>query len=293
MIRELKTLMAVAREGTFAGAGEKIGLTQAAVSAQMQRLEAELGMALFDRTGRSALLNAAGRQTLVQAQELVRLYGALGSAPVGHAPAALVGIGAIASAQRSVLPDVLARFHRQCEGCRTRVVPGVSVSLVDQVDAGDLDMAVIIRPPFSVQADLRWTTLASEPFRLLVPRRLAGGDWAGILASEPFVRYDRVSFGGRQVERFLRASHLAVREVCEVDELEAIVALVAKGVGVALVPETVTHRRWPAAVCAIDLGQHTFHREIGLVHRSQRHLGEPARQLAQLVCAAYRALDAG
>ena len=55
MIRELKTFIAVAREGTFAAAGQKIGLTQAAVSAQMQRLEAELGFVLFDRTGRSAL----------------------------------------------------------------------------------------------------------------------------------------------------------------------------------------------------------------------------------------------
>ncbi|MGJ7568171.1 LysR family transcriptional regulator [Variovorax sp. GB1R11] len=292
MIRELKTLIAVANEGTFSGAGEKIGLTQAAVSAQMQRLEAELGVALFDRTGRSALLNAAGRQTLAQAQELLRLYGNLGADPVGQASTALVSIGAIASAQRSVLPDVLARFHRQREGGRTRVIPGVSMSLADQVDAGELDMAVIIRPPFSMHGDLRWTTLASEPFRLLVPRQLAGDDWAAILSSQPFVRYDRASFGGRQVERFLRASHLEVRDVCEVDELEAIVALVAKGVGVALVPETVTHRRWPAAVRAIDLGHHTFHREIGLVHRSRRDLGDAARELAQGVCAAYQVLDA-
>ena len=58
MIRELKTLVAVAREGTFAAAGQKIGLTQAAVSAQMQRLEGELGFELFDRSGRSARLNS-------------------------------------------------------------------------------------------------------------------------------------------------------------------------------------------------------------------------------------------
>ena len=44
MIKELKTLIAVAREGTFAAAGNRIGLTQAAVSAQIQRLEAELGV---------------------------------------------------------------------------------------------------------------------------------------------------------------------------------------------------------------------------------------------------------
>src|SRR3954463_4953231 len=83
MIRELKTLLAVAREGTFAAAGDKIGLTQAAVSAQMQRLENELGFTLFDRTARAARLNPRGHQVLEQAQELMRLYGNLGSRKSG------------------------------------------------------------------------------------------------------------------------------------------------------------------------------------------------------------------
>src|ERR1700756_3013734 len=105
MIRELKTLIAVAREGTFASAGDKIGLTQAAVSAQMQRLEAELGCELFDRKGRAAHLNKTGQQILLQAQELIRLYNNLGSTPVGRPASVLVSIGAIASVQRSLLPD--------------------------------------------------------------------------------------------------------------------------------------------------------------------------------------------
>jgi DNA-binding transcriptional LysR family regulator len=287
MIRELKTLVAVAREGTFAAAGQKIGLTQAAVSAQMQRLEGELGFELFDRSGRSARLNSMGHQTLAQAQELIRLYNNLGSRHVGHPATVFVNIGAIASVQRSLLPDVLARFHKQCPGCRTRVIPGLSMELINQVDAGEIDMAAIIRPPFALQSDLRWTTLVHEPFRLLVPRHVEGDDWAELLSSHPFVRYDRASFGGRQVDRFLRAAHLSVQEVCEVDELDAIVRLVANGVGVALVPQTATLRRWPAAVRAIDLGHHTFHRDIGLVHRTSRSLSEPARLLAQLVCNAY------
>ena len=287
MIRELKTLVAVAREGTFAAAGQKIGLTQAAVSAQMQRLEGELGFELFDRTGRAAKLNSMGQQTLAQAQELIRLYNGLGSRHVGRAATVLVNIGAIASVQRSLLPDVLAKFHKQCRGCHTRVIPGLSMDLINQVDAGEIDMAAVIRPPFSLQSDLRWTTLVHEPFRLLVPRQVDGDDWAELIASQPFVRYDRASFGGRQVDRFLRAAHLSVQQVCEVDELDAIVRLVANGVGVALVPQTATHRRWPAAVRAIDLGHHTFHRDIGLVHRASRSLSEPARLLAQLVCSAY------
>ncbi|HSW03775.1 LysR family transcriptional regulator [Aquabacterium sp.] len=287
MIRELKTLIAVAREGTFAAAGEQIGLTQAAVSAQMQRLEAELGFPLFDRTGRSARLNAMGHQTLAQAQELVRLYSTLGSSDAGLQATGLLNIGAISSVQRSLLPDALGKFHKQLPGCRTRVVPGLSMGLLNLVDAGEIDMAAIIRPPFSLQSDLRWSTLAHEPFRLLVPRHVDGDDWAELLASQPFVRYDRASFGGRQVDRFLRAAHLSVQQVCELDELDAIVRLVANGVGIALVPQTATHRRWPAAVRAIDLGSHTFHRDIGLVHRASRSLSEPARLLAQLVCNAY------
>ena len=287
MIRELKTFVAVAREGTFAAAGHRVGLTQAAVSAQMQRLEAELGFALFDRTARAARLNAMGQQTLEQAQELIRLYDNLGSRRAGRPATARVQIGAIASVQRSLLPGALVRFRRQMPASRTRVVPGLSMELLDLVDAGEIDMAAIIRPPYSLHGDLRWTTLVHEPFRLLVPRHVESDDWAALLSSQPFVRYDRASFGGRQVDRFLRAAHLVVQEVCELDEQDAIVRLVAAGAGIALVPETASDRRWPAAVRSIDLGAQTFHRDIGLVHRPIDSLSEPARLLAQLVQTAY------
>ncbi len=87
MIKELKTFIAVAREGTFTAAGDRIGLTQAAVSAQIHRLEAELGVELFDRSGRSAQLNAIGLQALQQAKDLIRMYEGLGaSLPGAGAP---------------------------------------------------------------------------------------------------------------------------------------------------------------------------------------------------------------
>uniref|UniRef100_UPI0017A339A4 LysR family transcriptional regulator n=1 Tax=Ramlibacter sp. TaxID=1917967 RepID=UPI0017A339A4 len=257
MIRELKTFTAVAREGTFAGAGARIGLTQAAVSAQMQRLEAELGLSLFDRTARSARINATGQRVLAQAQDMLRLYEQLGEGAQAEAGAAVLAIGAIASVQRAVLPEVLARVRRQLPECRVRVVPGVSMELLDRVDTGEIEVAAIIRPPFPLHSDLRWTTLAREPFRLLVPRQAKGDDWAALLSAHPFIRYDRASFGGRQVDRFLRGVELTVREACELDELEAIVRLVAVGAGVALVPEVAPHKRWPAGVRAIDLKRHT------------------------------------
>jgi DNA-binding transcriptional LysR family regulator len=195
----------------------------------------------------------------------------------------LVNIGAIASVQRSYLPDALAKFHQHCPQCRTRVVPGLSMEMVNLVDAGEIDMAVIIRPPFSLQSDLRWTTLTLEPYRLIVPRDVPGEDWSELLSSQPFIRYDRSSFGGRQVDRFLRQMHFTLHEVCELDELEAIVKLVENAVGVALVPQTTPEPQWPAGVRALDLGAHTFHRDIGLVHRSRRSMTEPVRKMADLI----------
>jgi len=289
MIRELKTLIAIASEGTFAAAGQKIGLTQAAVSAQMQRLEEALGFPLFDRSGRSARLNPRGHDTLRRASELIRLHDELGSRRAGAEAIEPVTVGAIASTQRARLPDALARFHRQDPKARTRVVPGVSRDLLDLVDAGELDLALVIRPPFALQRDLRWTDLAHEPFRLLVPASVVGQDWAALLASEPFIRYDHRSFGGRQVDRFLRERPVEVRQIAELDELEAIVRLVANRVGVALVPEPSGQRRWPAGTRAIDLGVATFHRDIGLVHRPIEQLSAPALRLAQLTCEAYGA----
>lgn len=292
MIRELTTFLAVAREGTFAGAGERIGLTQAAVSAQMQRLEAQLGLSLFDRTGRSARINATGMRTLARAEELLRLYERLGSGEQPPADSALLTVGAIASAQRVLLPQAVARLRAQLPQCRVHVAPGVSLELLDRVDAGEVEIAAMIRPPFPIHGELRWTTLAQEPFHLLVPRRVRGTDWAALLATQPFIRYDRASFGGRQVERFLRGAHLTVQDACELDELDAIVRLVAIGVGVALVPQPAGQTRWPPGVRAIGLGRRTFHRDIGLLHRDVRSLGEPARVFRQAMVDVYREVSA-
>ena len=287
MIRELKTLLAVASEGTFSAAGAKIGLTQSAISAQMQRLEAELGFDLFDRSGRTARLNDRGHQTLGQAEQLIRMYAELCAGNIGTTASFKLSIGSIASAQSYVLPEAIAKFHRQFPESGTRLVPGLSMDLTNLVDAGELEMAIVIRPPFSLHSDLRWTTLAKEPFRLIVPRDSPDVNWRELLMQMPFVRYDRSSLAGRQVERFLRREHIPVRDVCEADELDALIRLVALGLGASLVPQTLRNRRWPAAVRVIDLGADTFHRDIGLVHRSKRNTSEASRTLANLITDAY------
>ena len=281
MITELKTFIAVCKHGTFATAGERIGLTQSAVSSQIKRLEDALGFKLFDRTGRSATLNAAGQTTLQRAEEICTLYARLGDAPNDNSEPMLLRIGAIASAQPTLLARALARLRTARPGVRVHVSPGVSMKLMDDLDAGKVDTALIIRPPFGMLPDLSWQALVHEPYVLIVPDAIPGKDWRTLLQTQPFLRYDRASFGGRMVEGFLRRERLAVHDAIEIDEIAGLIHLASKGLGVALVPLVEAHLPLPPRLRVISLGGSTFYREIGLLQRKPRLNPPIVAQFAQ------------
>lgn len=285
MISELKTLLAVSKFGTFSAAGDRIGLTQAAVSGQMKRLEEHMGVALFTRTGRSAVINAEGLRVLGQAKAIISLFEEL----THPGEADVVGslrIGAIASVQSTLLVRALVPFRARFPRHRLRITPGISLTLFDQVDAGELDLAVVIKPSHGVPKELLWTPLAEEPYVLALPKQLEPCDWTSIIQQQPFIRYERTSFGGRQVDRFLKSQSLVVRESIELDDLQAILALVGEGLGVAILPITESNRPLPSGVQTIPLGKHRLIREIGIVSRVQA--GEAIDALTQCLLEARR-----
>jgi DNA-binding transcriptional LysR family regulator len=185
----------------------------------------------------------------------------------------------------------IKRFRDILPGWRVRVVPGVSLNLLAQVDAAEMDVAIIIRPPFALPAELAWRPVLSEPFVLLAPTELAGHSWRSLLKSQPFIRYDRNSYGGRLVERFLKKIRVTVNEAVELDELQGIVGLVEQGAGVALIPHA-SALSMPAGVAVLPLGGDTFCREIGLVQRDSRSLQSASLQFADCV-QAVAASEAG
>jgi DNA-binding transcriptional LysR family regulator len=268
MISELRTLLAVARHGTFSAAGSRIGLTQAAVSGQMRRLEEHLRMQLFERTGRSARLNEAGWRTVERASEIVASFDALASPPPDELREVSLRIGAIASVQSTLLARALLPFRSRFPRCQVHVTPDVSLRLLDRVDAGDIDLAILIRPAFELTNDLAWTGLTAEPYVLLAPASVGGDDWRTLLRQQPFIRYDRASFGGRQVDRVLRNASMAVQDWLEVDDLQALVSMVAHGQGVAIVPMSQSILPLPDAIRSLPLDGLELHREVGVLTRA-------------------------
>jgi DNA-binding transcriptional LysR family regulator len=278
MLRELKTFLAVARHGTFAAAGLHIGLTQSAVSAQIRNLEQALGIRLFDRTGRQAMLNPAGQRAVPMAQEMLAIFGRMAVSEDVSDFRGELKIGAVATAQTGLLPQALLRLRQQAPGLEPKLVPGVSLNLLSQVDAGEVDLAIMIKPPFELPKELSAQVIRREPFVLIVPPQVDGNDPLRLLAERPHVRYDRNSFGGRLVTRFLREQRIEVNVALELDELEAIVKMVESGLGVSLLPKAGLWLEHPLKVRIIELGELTFYREMVLLQRySQRN--QPIQKL--------------
>lgn len=278
MLRELKTFIAVTRHGTFAAAGMHIGLTQSAVSAQIRQLEHVLGVQLFDRTGRQATLNAAGARALPLAREILETFNRMAIPLEANEYRGELRVGAITTAQTGLLPQALVRLREAAPAVECKLVPGVSLELLSQVDAGELDAAILIRPPFDLPKELEVQVLRQEAFVLIVPQSIAGDDPLQLLANQPHVRYDRASFGGRHVSRFLREHKLDVQVALELDELDAIVRMVECGLGISLIPLAGLWLERSPDVRIIPLGRLTFYRDIILLSRySQRRL--PVMQL--------------
>ncbi|KTB62726.1 MULTISPECIES: LysR family transcriptional regulator [Pseudomonas] len=265
MIRELRTFVSAARRGTFAAAGQQVGLTQSAVSAQIKHLEDALGVKLFDRTGRSATLNAAGQRAVPLAEEILDIFSRMGAPDSANNFHGSLRIGAIGSVQTGLLPQALVALKRRAPFIEVSLVPGVSLNLLSQVDAGELDLAIMIHPPFNLPKDLNIEVIAREPFVLITAKDVQGDDPLQILREQPFVRYDRGSFGGRQVTQFLKEHKLQTQQALELDELDAIVKMVRSGLGVSLVPLAGLWLEHGSDVRVLRLDKLTFYREIVLL----------------------------
>jgi len=233
---------------------------------------------LFDRTGRQATLNAAGVRALPLAKEILETFNRMAVPVDANEYRGELKVGAISTAQTGLLPQALVRLRQAAPTVECKLVPGVSLELLSQVDAGELDSAIIIRPPFDLPKELHVQVLRKEPFALIVPHALAGDDPLQLLGSQPHVRYDRASFGGRLVSRFLREQKLEVQVALELDELEAIVKMVECGLGVSLIPQAGLWLERSPQVRIIPLGHLTFYREIILLSR-YNHRNLPVPQL--------------
>ena len=272
-IRTLRSFLAVARLGSFAAAGKEIGLTAAAVGQQIRSLENELHQVLFDRSGRSIVLNTAGRERVAPVLELIARYEALAAQERGAQLTGALVMGALVSALMGAFADSLWSLTRQHPELEVTLLAGQSADFALKVERGELDAAIVTQAPGRLPGTLVWTALYTEAMILIVPSRphfVLPTDGAAILAQCPFLRFDRSTWTGHLVDQALAQCRAHVQTRMELNSLEAIVALVRQGFGVSIVPRLANlHWAKDKALKIVDLPGLDVQRAVGLLERRQ------------------------
>jgi DNA-binding transcriptional LysR family regulator len=267
-IRHLETLLAIADSGSFAAAAERVGVTQSAVSMQMKTLEEELGTALFDRARRPPVLNETADGLLSRVRELVRLSEDIRAVAAGGSARGRLRLGIIPTAATGLVPAALARLAVRAPDLRIRVESGLSADLLRRVAQGALDAAVVTETP-RLERGLVLNVIHEEPLVVAAPIGVGGRSDRDLLRTLPFVRFNRRTGVGRVIDSALRQRRIAVAEAMELDSIEAILAMVARGLGVAVAPAGSITDALRETVRTVPFGSPPVMRRVALVERER------------------------
>ena len=267
-IRLLRTLIAVAEERTFSAAARAVHVTHAAVSQQMRGLEEELGVTLFDRSGRTPVLTPVGRAVVSRARGLIAAYDDLVPGVLGEGGlAGEASLGAVPTTLTGLAPAAMALLRDRWPALRVRIRPGLTAALLAELSRGRLDATLVVRPA-ALPPGLRFHPLAAEPLRLIASRATPGDDPRALLSTEPFIRFDRDAVVGTIIEGWLQREGIAVTETMELDSLEAISSMVFAGLGVSIVPERCVRPPVRLDLRRLPLGDGAPMRTLGLATRA-------------------------
>lgn len=267
-IRMLRTLIAVDDHGTFSAAADAVFVTHAAVSQQMKALESEWGVALFDRTRRTPELTPVGRALVAKARRVVAEYDALVPSVLGHG--GLKGellLGAVPTTLTGLVPLTVSALRKAWPELRVRLQGGLTNLLLREVERGLIDAAIVSRPGHVPEGHV-WHDVSVEDLVLLASTATESDDPLDLLDSQPFIRFSRDAVVGATIEAWLQARGITVREVMELEGLEAISSMVLCDMGVAIAPRRSVQTMRPLPLKRLPLGPDAPKRYLGVIARA-------------------------
>ena len=203
-LRQLADPVAVARHGQFTRAADALWVTQSAISQQIRRLEAELGVTLLQRTPRGAELTAAGEDLCARAEVVLAEVARAREELSRHAGVTRGRVRIAATTTDAArLPRALAAFHREHPGLQLALRHASSAEVIGLVQTGAVDVGIAGHPG-KAPAGLAAEPLADEPLRAMLP---AGDPLAGrdLLPGELPAARDLIALGELRGRPFILA----------------------------------------------------------------------------------------
>lgn len=240
-IRQLRAFVAIAESGTFTAGALRVHVTQAAISMQIRQLETEIGAKVFVRAPRHVILTEAGEQLLRRARHILREHDAALDeiAELAGAERGRLRIGsASAMVLTEQLPSILKELRRQHPAADIAVTSGTSEVLVDQILAGEVDIAFV-----SLPVDVRGikterlsqdqlVAIASPRHKLAKQKTIS----AYTLAGERLILGERGGNTRRLIDQFFAQAGVTLRVAMELSRQQAIKRMVEEDMGVGIVP---------------------------------------------------------
>ncbi len=268
-IRILKNFIAITRHKSVAAAAREIGLTAAAAGHQLQQLESDIGVELFDRTKRSLVLNNQGRTLIEPIQEIIARYESL-SSNINSELSGTIILGALVSTLMGAFGKTLNELKQRYPELEIKLIAGLSSNFLDQVIESNIDAAIVTESPYTLPQNVQWTELYSEPMILIYPGTHAKGKFINknAINSLPFIRFERNTWTGHLVNQTIRVNKLTIKEGMELNSVEAIIELVRQGLGYSIVPK-LANIAWASdrQLQIQELPGKTIYRKVGLLER--------------------------
>ena len=239
--RDLQVFLTLADLGNMGRAAEQLHMSASTLSRRLVRMEEAVGATLVSRETQPLALTEAGQRFLQHAEQTLYAWESLRQevAPVVSELSGSLTVFCSVTASFSVLPEILARFRDRYPGVDLRILTGDAEESIPRVQSGEADLVIAARPE-QLETGLTFKALLSSPLLFIAPRH------ASVL---PGLKQGQPDWN--QVPMILSATGLArtridqwfesrgVHPNAQVAGNEAIVSMVALGVGVGVVPELV------------------------------------------------------
>ncbi|WP_370948558.1 LysR family transcriptional regulator [Amycolatopsis sp. cg5] len=281
-LRQLEYFVAVAEEANFTRAAEKVHVAQPGVSAQIRRLERELGETLFDRSGRSVTLTEAGAAVLPYARAALEAVAGAKQA-VDELTGLLrgrVAVGMVTSCRAGDLPDLLADFHKNHPAVEITLSEANSDVLVASLLAGELDLALIGSVTGSVPG-LETSIVTDEPIVAAVSRADSFSDRATVplagLKDRSLICLPKGTGMRAALDEAAAVAGFEPRIAFEASDPGVLADLAGRGLGVAILPSSLAETR--RDLHSMSITEPGLRGTLALAWRAEGPRGPAARAL--------------
>ncbi|MDR5859943.1 LysR family transcriptional regulator [Halomonas eurihalina] len=246
-LRTMEQFVAVAEELHFHRAAERLNMSQPPLTSAIRKLEEDIDVTLIERGNRVLGLTPAGEKFLEEARETLRQaeQAITGTKDVAAGRTGLVRLGYVGSSLYGRLPDAIRAFRLQYPKVRLELREATTAAQIAAIRAGTMDVGVVI-PPLHHAEDVELDRFDSDRLCMALPKDHPLGKQGRVklsdLSDEPFVLWPMLEGRGfhLQVIRLCANAGFVPRVEQEAYGMHAVLSLVAVGLGVSVVPESMS-----------------------------------------------------